>query len=69
MSIRPWTIGSTAAGGMLVGAVVGVLIIPGLYYLFGRLDGGRKLLKHEKHLPLTEVFEERAAQRHSPHKT
>ena len=33
------TIGSTGVGGMLVGTVVGVLIIPGLYYMFGRIDG------------------------------
>ena len=26
---------------MLVGTVIGVLIIPGLYYLFAQLDGGR----------------------------
>jgi hydrophobic/amphiphilic exporter-1 (mainly G- bacteria), HAE1 family len=50
------TIGTTAAGGMLVGTVVGVLVIPGLYYLFGRIDGGRKLLKDETRSPLTEVF-------------
>ena len=35
------TIGTTGAGGMLVGTVIGVLVIPGLYYLFGQLDGGR----------------------------
>ncbi len=51
------TIGSTGAGGMLVGTVVGVLIIPGLYYLFGQLDGGRKLLKDESIQPLSERFE------------
>ena len=34
------TIGTTGAGGMLVGTVIGVLVIPGLYYLFGQLDGG-----------------------------
>ena len=43
------TIGTTGAGGMLVGTVIGVLVIPGLYYLFGQLDGGRKLLKDESH--------------------
>jgi HAE1 family hydrophobic/amphiphilic exporter-1 len=52
------TIGTTAAGGMLIGTIVGVLIIPGLYYLFGRLDGGRKLLKDESVASLSEVFEE-----------
>jgi HAE1 family hydrophobic/amphiphilic exporter-1 len=39
---------------MLVGTVIGVLVIPGLYYLFGQLDGGRKLLKDESHRPLSE---------------
>ncbi len=48
------TIGTTGAGGMLVGTVIGVLVIPGLYYLFGQLDGGRKLLKDETHQPLSE---------------
>jgi hypothetical protein len=33
------------------------LIIPGLYYLFGQLDGGRKLLKDETHTPLSEIPE------------
>ena len=51
------TIGTTGAGGMLVGTVIGVLVIPGLYYLFGQLDGGRKLLKDETHTPLSERFE------------
>jgi HAE1 family hydrophobic/amphiphilic exporter-1 len=48
------TIGTTGAGGMLIGTVFGVLIIPGLYYLFGQLDGGRKLLKDESAQPLSE---------------
>ena len=30
---------------MLVGTVIGVLVIPGLYFLFGWLADGRKLLK------------------------
>jgi hydrophobic/amphiphilic exporter-1 (mainly G- bacteria), HAE1 family len=54
------TIGTTGAGGMLVGTVVGVLIIPGLYYLFAQLEGGRKLLKDESHQPLSERFEHEA---------
>ena len=41
------TIGTTGVGGMLVGTVIGVLVIPGLYYLFGRIADGRKLLKDE----------------------
>ncbi len=51
------TIGTTAAGGMLVGTVIGVLVIPGLYYLFGRMADGRKLLQDETDGPLSEVFE------------
>jgi HAE1 family hydrophobic/amphiphilic exporter-1 len=51
------TIGSTGVGGMLVGTVIGVLVIPGLYYLFGWLAGTRKLLEDEVDEPLTEVFE------------
>ncbi len=58
------TIGATGAGGMLVGTVVGVLIIPGLYYLFARLDGGRKLLEDEVHTPLSEGFEHEAEDAH-----
>jgi hydrophobic/amphiphilic exporter-1 (mainly G- bacteria), HAE1 family len=54
------TIGTTGAGGMLVGTIVGVLIIPGLYYLFAQLEGGRKLLKDESHQPLSERFEHEA---------
>ena len=50
------TIGTTGAGGMLVGTVIGVLVIPGLYYFFGQLDGGRKLLKDEADQPLSESF-------------
>ena len=58
------TIGTTAAGGMLVGTAVGVLIIPGLFYLFGKLDGGRKLLKNETRPPLSEALEYKTAVPH-----
>ncbi len=51
------TIGATGAGGMLVGTVLGVLVIPGLYYVFGKLADGRKLLKNESDEPLSELFE------------
>ena len=34
------TIGTTAVGGMLMGTVIGVFVIPGLYYLFAK-DGRR----------------------------
>jgi len=51
------TIGSTGAGGMLVGTVVGVLVIPGLYYIFGRMADGKKLLQDEVDHPLSEAPE------------
>ncbi|MCS7027662.1 MAG: efflux RND transporter permease subunit [Bacteroidia bacterium] len=48
------TIGSSALGGMLLGTVFGVLVIPGLYYAFTKLAGNRKLIREEFHTPLTE---------------
>ena len=51
------TIGTTGVGGMLVGTVIGVLVIPGLYYLCGKLADGRKLLKDEVDEPLSELLE------------
>jgi multidrug efflux pump subunit AcrB len=51
------TIGTTAVGGMLLGTLVGVLVIPGLYYLFGRIADGRKLIRDEHDEPLSEIFE------------
>ncbi|MEZ6071277.1 MAG: efflux RND transporter permease subunit [Pirellulales bacterium] len=50
------TIGTTAAGGMLVGTLIGVLIIPGLYYLFGRIADNRSLIRDEHDEPLSEIF-------------
>ena len=63
------TIGTTGIGGMLVGTVIGVLVIPGLYYLFGQLDGGRKLLRDESFEPLSEVFEHHAQEAHDGEST
>jgi HAE1 family hydrophobic/amphiphilic exporter-1 len=51
------TIGTTAAGGMLVGTVIGVLVIPGLYYLFARMSDNESLIKDEHDEPLSELFE------------
>ncbi len=48
------TIGTAAAGGMLFGTVFGVLIIPGLYFIFGTIAFKRKLIKQEEEGPLTE---------------
>lgn len=48
------TIGVTGVGGMLLGTVLGVLVIPGLYYLFARISDGRELLRDETNVPLSE---------------
>ena len=48
------TIGSSALGGMLFGTVFGVIIVPGLYYIFGSIAEGRKLIKNEEDSSLTE---------------
>ncbi|HZZ82887.1 MAG TPA: efflux RND transporter permease subunit, partial [Gemmataceae bacterium] len=51
------TIGTTGVGGMLVGTVIGVLAIPGLYYIFAKIADGRKLLRDEVDEPLSELPE------------
>ena len=51
------TIGTAAAGGMLFGTIFGVVLVPGLYYFFGKIAEKRKLVKHEEELPLTEEIE------------
>lgn len=51
------TIGSAAAGGMLMGTVFGVLIIPGLYYLFGKISERNILVQNEEENPLTEEID------------
>jgi HAE1 family hydrophobic/amphiphilic exporter-1 len=51
------TIGSAAAGGMLIGTVFGVLLIPGLYYIFGRIAEKTKFVKNEEENPLTEEID------------
>lgn len=51
------TIGSAAAGGMLFGTIFGVIVIPGLYYIFGTIAAKHKLIKIEEEHPLTEEIE------------
>jgi HAE1 family hydrophobic/amphiphilic exporter-1 len=50
------TIGSSALGGMLFGTIFGVIIVPGLYYIFGKIAEGRKLIRDEEDSSLTEGF-------------
>lgn len=56
------TIGSSALGGMLLGTIFGVIVVPGLYYLFGSLAAGRKLIRDEDENPLTEDFTEHGSE-------
>jgi hydrophobe/amphiphile efflux-1 (HAE1) family protein len=51
------TIGTAAAGGMLIGTIFGLMIIPGLYYIFGTIAEKSKLAKYEEENPLTEQTE------------
>jgi len=48
------TIGGSALGGMLIGTIFGVIIIPGLYYVFAKLAEGRSLIKDESFEPISE---------------
>ncbi len=50
------TIGASAMGGMLFGTIFGVIIVPGLYYIFGSLAAGKSLIKDEEEGPLSEGF-------------
>lgn len=50
------TIGGSAMGGMLFGTIFGVIITPGLYYMFAKLSDGKKLIKDEEGSPLSEDF-------------
>jgi HAE1 family hydrophobic/amphiphilic exporter-1 len=54
------TIGASAAGGMLFGTVFGVIIVPGLYYIFAKLADNRKLIRDEDESPLTEEIDHHA---------
>ncbi|WP_395748448.1 efflux RND transporter permease subunit [Prosthecobacter sp.] len=49
------TIGASAAGGMLLGTLVGLLIIPGLFYIFATIADRSKLLPNVHSMPLSEV--------------
>lgn len=51
------TIGTAAAGGMLFGTIFGILVIPGLYFIFGTIASKRKLIKQEDENPLSEEID------------
>lgn len=48
------TIGTAAAGGMLFGTIFGVLIIPGIYYIFAKISEKNIIVEGEEENPLTE---------------
>ncbi len=53
------TIGTAALGGMLFGTVFGVIIVPGLYFIFGTMAANSKLIDDENEYPVSEGFEPR----------
>ncbi|MFN8278519.1 MAG: efflux RND transporter permease subunit [Chitinophagales bacterium] len=50
------TIGASSLGGMLFGTIFGVIIVPGLYYIFAKLSEGKHLIRDEQEMPLSEEF-------------
>lgn len=48
------TIGGSALGGILIGTILGVIIVPSLYYIFASLVDGHKLVRDEHEMPLSE---------------
>jgi HAE1 family hydrophobic/amphiphilic exporter-1 len=56
------TIGASALGGMLMGTIFGVIVVPGLYFIFGKLAEGRHLIKDEDNNPLSEDLVETSSE-------
>jgi len=54
------TLGSSAMGGMITGTIIGVLVIPGLYFVFASLVDGKKLLKDAVHTSITDSIARRS---------
>jgi HAE1 family hydrophobic/amphiphilic exporter-1 len=55
-SVGNHTIGASALGGMLFGTIFGVIVVPGLYYIFAKMAEGKKLIKNEDEGSLTQDF-------------
>jgi HAE1 family hydrophobic/amphiphilic exporter-1 len=51
------TIGAASAGGMLLGTICGVLLIPGLYYVFGKVSEKKIFVRDQRENPLTEEID------------
>lgn len=56
------TIGASSLGGMLVGTIIGVIVVPGLYVILGAIAHRAKLIRDEDENPLTERIIEDAAE-------
>jgi len=41
---------------MVFGTLFGVIVIPGLYYIFAKMSEGRQIIKDEDNTPLSEGF-------------
>lgn len=50
------TIGGSSLGGMLFGTVFGVILVPGLYYVGGKMIENRSMIRDEEENPLSEEF-------------
>ena len=50
------TIGGSALGGMVSGTLLGVILIPGLYYFFAHLIKGKSYILEEYDEPISEAF-------------
>lgn len=48
------TIGTSALGGMIAGTLLGVIVIPGLYYVFASISQHYTIVKNETEMPVTE---------------
>lgn len=50
------TIGASSLGGMFIGTIIGLIAIPGLYYVFATMVEGRQLIRSEHDEPLSEEY-------------
>ncbi len=50
------TIGTAAAGGMLIGTLFGVVLVPGLYVVFASISKGFKMTPRKDEKPFTEIM-------------